>query len=416
MGVIGSTASEISAEIRAGRWSAEAVVREHLDFIRAEDWRFGAFRVIRVEAALTEARALDATPGMRDLPLAGVPIAVKDNVPVRGETTTHGSVAVAAGTAASSDHPVVARLRAAGAIVVGITRVPDLPQPTRACWLRPAACCGLVTLKPGRGTVPAGLGVGDWYGMAENGILATTVQDLSLGHSVLAGIPVPDLAARSGRALRIGTSVRSPLVGAPPDVDSRSGVDRAAAALAVLGHRVSPTRVPYPTSAALAIVLRWYAVAAADAGALRADPARLQTRTRRHAQLGRAATRLRLIRPGAVRSFEHRMRTLFDQIDILVTPVLTAPPPPARDWHRRGWLANVLTSSRVAPYPAVWNLVGFPAMSIPMGTRGDGLPLAVQVVGAPGSEARLLTVAAALEMECPWVRHAGNDAAQHRSS
>ena len=335
VGVIGSTASEISAEVRSGRCSAEAVVREHLDVISAQ-----------------------------------------------GEITTYGSAAVSSGTAATSDHPVVARLRAAGAIVVGITRVPELclfaftdgpDAVTRNPWdpartsggssggsatavaagmvpiahgadglgsLRiPAACCGLVTLKPGLGTVPAGLGVGDWYGMAENGILATTVQDLALGHSVLAGKPVPDLATGAHQGLRIGTSVRSPLVGAPPDVDSRAAVDRAAAALAV---------------------------AAADAQDIGADPPRLQPRTRRHAQLGRLATRLGLVRPGPVVSFRQRLRTLFQDLDVLITPMLTGPPLRAEDWHWRAWMPNVLASSRFAAYPAVWNLAGYPAMSIPV--------------------------------------------------
>lgn len=464
MGVIGATASEISEEVRSGRCSAEAVVSEHLDFIRAEDRRWGAFRVIRADAALTEARALDAA-GTRDLPLAGVPIAIKDNVAVCGEVTTYGSAAVASWTAASSDHPVVARLRAAGAIVVGLTRVPELclfaftdapDAVTRNPWdpvrtsggssggsaaavaagmvplahgadglgsLRiPAACCGLVTLKPGRGIVPAGLGVGDWYGMAENGILATTVQDLALGHRVLAGSPAPDRSTGWTDALRIGTSVRSPLAGTRANADNRSGVDRAAAALAARGHRVSPVRVPYPISAALTVVLRWHAVAAADAAAMGADPDRLQPRTRRHAQLGRLATRLGLVRPGPVTAFEQRLRAMFRDVDVLITPVLTGAPLAADEWHRRGWLANVLAASRFAPYPAVWNLAGYPAMSIPVGTRQGGaagrkptdplarvskrLPLAVQVVGAPGSEARLLAIAAALEAELPWQRHA----------
>lgn len=449
MGVIGSTASEISAAVRSGRWSAEQVVAAHLDRIRNADREWNAFRVVRAQAASAEARALDSDRRTRDLPLAGVPIAIKDNVAVAGEIATNGSAAVITPTAAHADHPVVARLRAAGAVVVGITRVPELclfavtdcPEAvTRNPWdgartpggssggsaaavasamvpiahgadglgsLRiPAACCGLVTLKPGRGIVPAGLGVGDWYGMAENGILATTVEDLALGHAVLAGVAVPDLSTGHGHPLRIGTSVRSPLLGARADNDSRAGVDRAAAALAVLGHRVAPVQVPYPTSAALAVVLRWYAVAAADAEALGAELSRLQPRTRRQAQLGRLVTRMGLVRPGPVRAFERRLRELFERVDILITPVLTGPPLPAQEWHRRGWLANVLAASRFAPYPAVWNLAGYPAMSIPVGTRAGGIPLGLQVVGAPGSEARLLAVAAALEGELPWQRHA----------
>jgi len=454
---IGSTAGEISEAVRTGRWSAEQVVTAHLERIGAQNPRWNAFRLIRGEAALAQARALDAAPGKRDLPLAGVPVAIKDNVAVTGEVATVGTSAVCVWTAAGADHPVVARLRLAGAILVGITRVPELclfaftdgPESiTRNPWKRtvtpggssggsaaavaagmvpiahgndglgslriPAACCGLVTLKPGRGTVPSGLGAGNWFGLAENGILATTVQDLALGHAVLAGLPAATPVFEGDEALRIGTSTRSPLVGARPDADSRGGVDRAAAALAVLGHRVRAVRVPYPTSAALALILRWYAAAAADADALGADPAKLEHRSRRHAQLGRAATRLGLIRPAAVQAFEQRLQALFHDIDVLVTPVLTGPPPAAVDWHRRGRVSNVLTSSRFAPYPAVWNLAGYPAMSIPMGTRENGVPLAVQVVGPPCTEARLLAVAATLERELSWARHADRALAGQR--
>lgn len=454
--VLGSTALEISAAVRSGQSSAAEVVSAHLDHIRAEDPQWNAFRVVRHDAALAEARALDSG-NTRDLPLAGVPVAIKDNVAVTGEVTAHGSAAISALRPASSDHPVVARLRAAGAIVVGITRVPELclyaftDSPaaiTRNPWnpdrtsggssggsaaavaagmvpiahgadglgsLRiPAASCGLITLKPGRGVVPAGLGAGDWFGMAENGILATTAQDLALGHAVLAGIATSVVDSAPSTALRIGTCTRSPLIGTSPDADNRSGVDRAAAALAALGHRVAPVRVPYPTSAALALVFRWFAVAVADAEALGADPGRLQPRTRRHTQLGAVVTRLGLVRTRPVRAFEARLRALFDGVDILLTPVLIGSPPAAREWHRQGWLTNVLTSSSFAPYPSVWNLAGYPAMSIPMGTRGNGMPLGVQMVGPPGSEACLLAVAAALQRELPWQRHAPSREAERR--
>ncbi len=457
--VLDSTALDISEAVRSGRWSAEEVVAAHLHRIQEADQLWNAFRVVRTEAALAEARALDSDVGVRDLPLAGVPVAIKDNVAVTGELTTHGSASVPSLTPASSDHPVVARLRGAGAIVVGITRVPELclfaftdcPEAiTRNPWdptrttggssggsaaavaagmvpiahgadglgsLRiPAASCGVLTLKPGRGVVPAGLGVGDWFGMSENGMLASTVSDLALGHGVLAGSARPDLPMLPPESLRIGTSIRSPLVGTRPDADSRSGVDRAAAALAALGHRVAPVRVPYPTSAALALILRWFAVAAADAEGLGADPALLQPRTRRQAQLGRLVTRLGLVRPEPVRAFETRARALFDEVDVLLVPISLGTPPPAENWHRRGWLTNVLTSSRFAPFPSVWNYARYPAMSVPMGTRSDGLPLAVQMVGPPGSEARLLGVAAALERELPWQRHAPSRMAEPKPS
>ena len=226
---LGRPAVEIAARVRAGEWSAVDVVRAHLAHIDAVDARIGAFRVVRHEAALAEAAAVDARPDRASLPLAGVPVAVKDNVEVAGEVATVGTSAHAPAPAAD-DHAVVARLREAGAVVVGITRVPELciysatdgpGTVTRNPWdtayssagssggsaaavaagcvpvahgndgmgsLRlPAAACGLVTLKPGRGVIPAGLGADSWSGMAENGALTTTVGDLAAAFAVLAG-------------------------------------------------------------------------------------------------------------------------------------------------------------------------------------------------------------------------------------
>jgi amidase len=124
-GTVGLPATEIARLVRAGEVTAVDVVRAHLAHIDAVDARIGAFRVLRREAALAEAHAVDTALTRFALPLAGVPIAVKDNVAVAGEICTDGC-AVHTGAPATRDHPVVARLRRAGAVVVGITRVPEL--------------------------------------------------------------------------------------------------------------------------------------------------------------------------------------------------------------------------------------------------------------------------------------------------
>src|SRR3954453_10596594 len=123
--LVGPPATEIAAKVRSGEWSAIDVVRAHLAHIDAVDARIGAFRVVRREAALAEAAAVDAATGRAALPLAGVPVAVKDNVAVAGEVCTDGSPACTSGPE-PRDHPVVARLRKAGAVIVGIARAPEL--------------------------------------------------------------------------------------------------------------------------------------------------------------------------------------------------------------------------------------------------------------------------------------------------
>jgi amidase len=118
-------AHAIAEAVRAGRMAADLPTREHLRRIAASGARLGAFQHVRAEAALREAQAVARHPALSSLPLAGVPIAIKDNIPVAGEPMRVGSAATAA-TPSAADHEVVRRLRAAGAVVVGLTRVPEL--------------------------------------------------------------------------------------------------------------------------------------------------------------------------------------------------------------------------------------------------------------------------------------------------
>ncbi len=98
---------------------------QHLARIKELDGRIGAFRTVRAQAALAEADALASRTDLDRLPLAGVPVAVKDNLAVRGEARRNGSAASSTAPA-DEDHVTVARLRAAGAVVVGLTNVPEL--------------------------------------------------------------------------------------------------------------------------------------------------------------------------------------------------------------------------------------------------------------------------------------------------
>jgi amidase len=445
--VVGLPATEIAARVRAGRLSAADVVRAHLAHIAAVDARVGAFRVVRAEAALAEAVAVDADPQRASLPLAGVPVAVKDNVAVAGEVCTDGSPA-APEVPASSDHPVVARLRAAGAVVVGITRAPELclyaatdgpGTVSRNPWdtarspagssggsaaavasgsvplahgndgmgsLRlPAAACGLVTLKPGRGVVPAEIGFDDWSGMAVNGALATTVADVALAHAVMAG-EEPQSPEAPGRPLRIALSTRSPVPGVRADGPARGAVDRVVASLTAAGHTVVRKDPPITMGAAAGALARWMAGAEDDAAHLGLDRNQLQARSRTHARIGRMVRRAGMVRPRTAERFRARMESWFGDVDLLLSPVTAGPPLPARPWHERSFLANVTANARWAPWTAAWNLAGLPAVVLPAGTRPDGLPLAVQLVGPPGAEGRLLWLAGELERRQPWRRYA----------
>ncbi|MFE9774853.1 amidase [Streptomyces sp. NPDC005931] len=442
----GRTAVEIAAAVREKRVTPREVVAEHLARIGRLDGRIGAFRVVRAVAALSEAEEVAARPDLGDLPLAGVPVAVKDNLAVRGESMRVGSAATP-DTPAERDHETVARLRAAGAVVVGLTNVPELCvfgttegvhgtarnpwDPTRTAGgssggsaaavaagmvpialgndgmgsLRiPAANCGLVAVKPGGTVVPAGIGEGDWFGMSENGPLATTVEDARLMLAVLAGT---GSVSRPGTGTRrIAVSLRSPLAGVTVSMPYATAVREAAAVLMKAGHEVRRADPPYPASLGLTAVAHWTAGTAADARGL--DARLLARRTRVHAAIGRRCERF--VRGGTGRErLRHRLEPFFAEYDVLLTPALARRSPKAAPWHERGWLRNVLVNSAYSPLTPPWNLTGWPAMAVPFGTLPSGAPCAVQLVGPPGSEAVLLDLAEQIERRHPWRRTAPLD-------
>ncbi|GAA2892315.1 MULTISPECIES: amidase [Streptomyces] len=439
----GRTAAEISAAVREKRVPPREVVAEHLRRIERFDGRVGAFRTVRAEAALAEAEEVAARGDFADLPLAGVPVAVKDNLTVRGESRRVGSAATP-DIPAAEDHVTVARLRAAGAVVVGLTNVPELCvfgttdgvlgtsrnpwDPARSAGgssggsaaavaagmvpialgndgmgsLRiPAANCGLVTIKPGHGVVPTGDGDSDWFGMSENGPLATTVEDARLMLSVLAGTGPEPRSETS--ALRVAVSLRSPLAGVTVTRPYTTAAREAAEALMKAGHQVRRADPPYPMSLALTSLVHWTAGTAADAQHL--DRRLLTRRTRVHAALGRLF--VGTARSGASREqLRRRLEPFLAEYDVLLTPALARRSPKAAPWHERGWLRNVLANTNYSPLTPAWNLTGWPAMSVPCGSLPSGAPCAVQLVGRPGMESRLLSLAEQLEERIPWRRTA----------
>jgi amidase len=269
----------------------------------------------------------------------------------------------------------------------------------------PAAACGLVTLKPGRGVVPGPVGADAWSGMAENGVLATTAADLAIGLAVVAGRPAAEPEAPAA-PLRIAVSTRSPVPGVRLDAPGRAAVDAVVAELRAAGHTVLRKDPVVTPAAAFGTVVRWLAGADADAEALGLDPAAMEPRSRTHARLGRWVRRAGLVRPRTAAAFRARMGEFFSDVDVLLTPVVTGPPLPARPWHERGFAANIAANARWAPWTSAWNLAGLPALVLPAGPGREGLPSAVQLVGPVGSETRLLWLAGEVERRLPWRRHA----------
>lgn len=442
---VASTATDIARQVRSGAVAPAEPIDVALSTIAAHDPKVRAFVSVRAEQASAEALALARRPDLTVLPLAGVPVAVKDIIEVAGEPIRIGSLATSA-QPSTADHPVVARLRAAGAIVVGLTALPelaawattDMPGTiTRNPWnldrtpggssggaaaavaagmvpiahgtdgmgsiRTPAAACGVFGLKPGRGVVPSGLGTHSWFGMTENGPLATTVEDAALMLSVLADRSELATIGESG-SLRIAVANGMPARILRVDKHWAEALTRTASTLERAGHRTAGVTLPY-LRALIPMFARWFAGVADDAAAL--DVGLLQPRTRRHVQIGKAVSRLRLIRQSQVDRLEERVRSFFGGYDVVLTPTLAQAPPQALPWSEQSWLSNMTANIRYAPYAPLWNVLGWPAASVPAGIHPESrTPLAVQIVAPPGGEATLLALAAQLEQLQSWTRTA----------
>lgn len=451
--LVGRTAVELASIVRSGTASARAVLDAHATRIAASRDAFGAFDALRLEEARAEAAALDALPPEERavLPLAGVPVAVKDNVELAGMPMRIGSIATRAEPCAA-DHEVVARLRRAGALIVGKTRLPELGLwatsdnafgVARSPWDRsrtaggssggsaaavasglvpvahgndglgsiriPAACCGLVGIKPGPGLVPSGLGADSWHGIAENGVLATTVADAALVLAVMAGDAEPGGTEAPRHPLRIAVAVSTPAPGLPVERQRVAATRDVAAALAAHGHTVEEIRHPRMGPLATAGVIgTWtagardelHAHASGDAGVWK----RLERRTRGHVRAGAVAERLGLADERHRAHWRATMDVLWERFDLLLTPTL-ARRPPAAEWRSRGWLANLVGNLLYAPFCGPVNFARLPAVAVPARTHPDGSPASVHFVGPAGSERLLLAVAAEVERIRPWTRY-----------
>lgn len=414
------------------------VTRDHLARIAARDGALNAFQHVRAEAALADAAAVDAASDRGELPLAGVPVAVKDNMAVAGSPVRHGSAATRPAPA-DHDDEVVRRLRAAGAVVLGTTRTPELAiwgftasrayGATRNPLARdrdpggstgggaaavasgmaalavgtdgggsvriPAAYCGLVGIKPGRGVVPLPAGADEhWFGLTAVGPLARDAADAAAGLAVLAGRP--ELAVLPlTPTLRVAWSARSPSPLARADRHQRAAVDRAVSRLRAAGHVPVQAAPPYPPLIVPTWTMGWLAGIAREVEVLGLTDALLEPRTRRMVRLGRRILRHGGPWPGSGQRWTADAERFLDDHDLLVSPVVARGPRAAGALQSTGLGRTFLSSGRTVAWTQPWNLAGFPALAAPVGTR-DGAPLSVQLVGRPGSEQLLLAVAAQL--------------------
>lgn len=449
--------------------------------------------VLRELPALADAQLERlAAPGGRGGLLAGVPLLLKDSVSdVAGVPTSYGSRAFAK-IVPPVHAAVTRRWLDAGAVIFGKTNLPELGlkgvSDSRAFgrvanpWdvartpggssggsaaavaagvvpmaagndgggsLRiPAACCGLFALKPSRGRISMGPGLGElWFGAASEGVISRSVRDSALALDLLAGpepgdpfvaaMPPPrpwrELVREAPPRLRIGWSTASP-IGTPVHPEAVAAVQSAATLLRELGHELVEASPAIDGDALAQAYLHVYfgQVLAAvrfalGQGAQRSD---FEPLTRFTAELGRTidAGRLSTTLVGW-NAFARALGAFHATHDAWLTPTLAEPPLP----HGHGdpsraelALLEVLMATRLArllghlrlldgtlaaiarqnmapvPFTQLANLSGTPAMSVPLHWGSDGLPLGVQFVGRMGDEATLLQLAAELERARPW--------------
>ena len=456
-------ATVLAARIRDGSTTAREAVELTLRRIEAIDPQIGAFIELDAEGALAEA---DAIPPGDPRPFAGVPIAVKANTAVAGLCMNFGSRFLA-GHRPTHNAYLVRRLREAGFVVVGTTNMPEfgiLPTteprhtgPTRNPWdtsrtpggssggsaaavaaglvpiahandgggsLRiPAACCGLVGLKPSRGRVSRGPDLGDSF-LVSDGVLSRTVAETALLLDVLAGYEPGDATwaprpvepytlamRRDPGKLRIAMTLANAL-----DVDADAevvhGLHSAAELLRDLGHDVVDDSPALPGPESLEIFLQVFGPGIALGIGLGEriagrppDDDEIEPMSRAVLELARAlpstsyltaVAQLQLLARGTV--------AFFADYDLLLTPVLAERPLPIGELHGCGSdpLDDLRRSGTFAPYTALFNVTGQPAISVPVGFGEDGLPTAVQLVGHPLGEETLLQVAAQIETARPW--------------
>lgn len=450
MELVGRSATGLAELVRAGRASASEVTRAHLEHLARVEHRLGAFVVTRRRAALEEAAAVDARSDRDRLPLAGVPVAIKDEIDVAGEATRFGSLGTSA-EPARRDDPLVARLREAGAVVLGKARSAELGlwavtddaggvtvnpwDPSRSAGgssggaaaavaagvvpvalatdglgsVRiPASACGVIGFKPGADLLPVLLpdGTPHWFGMTRHGPIATTVADVALLLDVLVDVDRFRGLPPIERRLTVAVSVRSPLVAAPVAAPWLEAAIEAGRLLHHAGHTVRRADpAAYDQRSARAIVARWTQGVAVEVEALGVDLAKLQPRSRTHVTLGRRLAEGMPVTDADADRWRERATRFFAEHDVLITPSAARDPLPAVAWSRRSHAANVAASMLTYPFAAAWNLADLPAASVPL-WQERGRPLAVQVVGGPGQEQLVLGVAALLESLVPWTRHA----------
>ena len=451
-----STARAMADAVRRREISARELLELHLARIAERNPQLNAIVSLDEERARAGAAEADAATARGDAagPLHGLPFAFKDTHDVAGWRTTYGSP-LFADHVPDTDDLVVARIRAAGAVPIGRTNVPEFAagshtfnpvfgttlnpvDPTRsaggssggaACALRagmvpladgsdmggslrnPASFCGVVGLRPSLGRVPSWPTDNLWETTGTSGPLARDVGDLALLLSVLAGPDprVPTALADPGTAFAppVSGELRGLRVALSPDLGGLLEVDRevvgvveqAGARFAAAGAHVVPAHPDLAEAEDTFRTLRAWLFQAAFGELLAAHPDDVKTSLADNIRAGEDLTGADVARAYAGRTaLTERMRGFFESYDVLVLPTSQVPPFPADQEYPATINGRAMTTYLDWMRSCyVITVTGCPAISVPAGHTTDGLPVGVQIVAPFGADRRLLEVAAAFE-------------------
>ena len=453
-------ATKLAELIRSGEITSSELVSASLQRIDELQPRLNAFTHVAHEAALEQAQAIGPNDSR---PFAGVPIAIKDNVPVEGMPLTMCSD-LFGDFVTPLDSFLVRRLKDAGFVIVGKTALPEmgiLPTtesrrngPTRNPWdpdrtpggssggsaaavaagmvpiahgndgggsIRiPAACCGLVGLKPARGRVSPGPAVGHSF-LAIDGVLTHTVADTAQALDVLAGYelgdstwappparPYAQAAQEKPSGLKIAFTTEPALKNAPLDPECERATREAVVLLESLGHHVEEINPPWAGQDLLPEFTRAFGpmvstitliggrIAGREPTEQDVEP--LTWELWRHAR--ELDTMSYLEAQGTLETVARVIVSTLAPYDAVLTPALAQRPVPIGEIHGQG--------------PDPWenfNVTGQPAISLPLYQGEDGLPTAVHLIGRPAAEDTLLALATQLEQALPWADRLPEDLA-----
>ncbi len=451
----------VAEAIRAGKLSPVEAVGLCLERVRKWDGRIRAFVTLDEEGALHSARVLEAeaAAGHWRGPLHGVPLGFKDLCHLQGLSTSCGTSMPGYFTSAQ-ECTAARRLLEGGAVSLGKLNMTELAlgafgdnahhgdadNPWRAGHATggsssgsgagvaagffsgavgsdtggsirlPAACCGVVGLKPTYGRVSrAGAMVLSWS-MDHLGPLAWTARDVALMLQVMAGRDAADATA-SRRAVpdylaTIDGGIKGVRVGLPENYffqgvedEMTAGVRRAARQLEDLGAHVGEIRLPDPQHMTdVAMLIARAESSTLHARLLREQPEALQPTVRARLELGMGIPAYDYLQALRLRAKLTRafMRDVFEEVDVLLTPVI---PEPAPAWASlKGATVDEFNarSARFSRLTRPFNGYGIPALSVPCGFTATGLPLAFQAVGRPFDEGLLLRLGHAYQEAAGW--------------